>query len=118
MFGQYFIRHKLAIIQFTCRHNALPLSKQIRHAKHLATERAEEQAKRLGISRRNFLMSSCGAATTLLAMNDAGEEPLKGALLYAPHGKGDYVYCSLALYRQLRIGHVGAARILVNLLAR
>ena len=48
----------------------------------------------------------------------ASEKPLEGALLYAKHGKGDYVYCSLALYRQLRHGHAGAARILVNLLAR
>ena len=54
----------------------------------------------------------------LLQMNDTGDKPLKGALLYARHGKGDYIYCSLALYRQLRGGHVGTARILVNLLTR
>ena len=43
---------------------------------------------------------------------------MTGALLYAKHGEGDYVYCSLALYRQLRKGHVGSARILVNLLTK
>jgi hypothetical protein len=51
-------------------------------------------------------------------MHDAGERPLQGSLLYARYEQGDYVYCSLALYRQLRRGHAGAARILVNLLAR
>ena len=54
----------------------------------------------------------------LMQMNDTGEDPLKGALLYAKHGEGDYIYCSLALYRQLRKGHVGSARILVNLLTK
>ena len=37
---------------------------------------------------------------------------------FAPAGRWDLVYCSLVLYRQLRQGHQGAARILVNLLAR
>jgi len=54
----------------------------------------------------------------LMQMNDTGEKPLEGAMLYAKHGKGDYIYCSLALYRQLRRGHTGAARLLVNLLSR
>ncbi len=59
------------------------------------------------------------AWTPLLAMQDKGEkEPSKGALLYTSYGKGDFVYCSLALYRQLRIGNAGAARLLVNLLSR
>ena len=59
------------------------------------------------------------AWTALIAMKDSGDEkPLQGALLYTQYGKGDYVYCSLALYRQLRVGNAGAARILVNLLAR
>jgi LmbE family N-acetylglucosaminyl deacetylase len=52
----------------------------------------------------------------LLSLRDTGEEPLRGALLVARHGQGSYVYCSLALYRQLRLGHVGVARLLVNLL--
>ena len=56
--------------------------------------------------------------TPILRMNDTGERPLDGALLYAEYGEGDYVYCSLALYRQLRRGHAGAARILVNLLSK
>jgi len=59
------------------------------------------------------------AWTSLMEMKDAGDKkPHQGALLYTKYGKGDYVYCSLAIYRQLRIGKAGAARILINLLAR
>ncbi len=39
-------------------------------ANQLAAERAGELAKRCGLSRRNFLTSSCGAASTLLAFNE------------------------------------------------
>jgi hypothetical protein len=49
-------------------------------------------------------------------MADSGEKPQDGALLVARHGDGELVYCSLALYRQWRIGHAGALRLLVNLL--
>lgn len=59
------------------------------------------------------------AWTPLLEMKDSGEKKAsRGALLYTEYGKGDYVYCSLAIYRQLRVGNAGAARLLVNLLAR
>jgi hypothetical protein len=54
--------------------------------------------------------------TPLLRMADAGEKPQDGALLLAKHGSGEFVYCSLALYRQWRSGHAGALRILINLL--
>ncbi len=56
------------------------------------------------------------AWTTFLQMHDEDEEPLDGGLLYTDYGKGSYVFCSLALYRQLRRGHLGAARILLNLI--
>jgi LmbE family N-acetylglucosaminyl deacetylase len=57
--------------------------------------------------------------TPLLAMKDSGEEKvLESALLHTRYGQGDFVYCSLALYRQLRVGNAGAARLLVNLLAK
>ncbi len=52
----------------------------------------------------------------LIAAADRGERRLDTGLLYARHGAGDFVYCSLALYRQLRAGHPGAARIAINLL--
>jgi len=54
--------------------------------------------------------------TPLLRMADEGEDPLDGALLVARDGRGEFVYCALALYRQWRIGHQGALRLLVNLL--
>lgn len=47
----------------------IPLEPVHRHANHLAHETATENAKRRGLSRRQFLISSCGAASTLLAMN-------------------------------------------------
>jgi LmbE family N-acetylglucosaminyl deacetylase len=59
------------------------------------------------------------AWTPMLSMRDRGDEqPHQGALLYTQYGRGDYVYCSLVLYRQLRVGNEGAARLLVNLLAK
>ncbi len=66
----------------------------------------------------NFPMQWAKQWVPILRMHDTGEKPLDGSLLYARYGSGDYVYCSLALYRQLRRGHAGAARILVNLLSR
>lgn len=53
----------------------------------------------------------------LLAMNDTGEQPNRGAILLAPYGKGMYVYTTLAFFRQLPAGVSGGARLFVNLLA-
>ena len=47
------------------------LSSANRAANRLAHEEATRSAKRLGLSRRQFLISSCGAASTLLAFNKA-----------------------------------------------
>ncbi|HUQ28374.1 MAG TPA: amidohydrolase family protein, partial [Usitatibacter sp.] len=41
------------------------------HANHLAHAAAEANAKRLGLDRRSFLVSACGVASTLMAMNAA-----------------------------------------------
>jgi len=49
----------------------VPLSRANRHANALAQEAAGANARRLGMGRRNFLLSSCGAASTLLAFNAA-----------------------------------------------
>jgi predicted TIM-barrel fold metal-dependent hydrolase len=49
----------------------VPLSRANRHANHLAHEAATSNAKRLGLTRRSFLTSACGAASTLLAFNAA-----------------------------------------------
>src|SRR3979490_3088150 len=49
----------------------VPLSATSRAANRLAHESASLHSSKLGISRRNFLVSACGAASTLLAFNAA-----------------------------------------------
>lgn len=49
----------------------VPLSDVNRAANRLAHETATRNAKRLGLSRRRFLLSACGAASTLLSFNVA-----------------------------------------------
>jgi LmbE family N-acetylglucosaminyl deacetylase len=46
--------------------------------------------------------------TAILASGDPGEKPLRGGLLVARHGKGYFVYTSLAWFRQLPEGVPGA----------
>jgi LmbE family N-acetylglucosaminyl deacetylase len=53
----------------------------------------------------------------LLAFNDPGEAPLEGGLLIAQHGKGYFVYTSLAWFRQLPAGVPGAYRLFANLIS-
>ena len=55
--------------------------------------------------------------TPILGMNDPGEEPLKGGLLIARHGKGYFVYTGLAFFRQLPAGVPGAYRLFANLVS-
>ena len=57
------------------------------------------------------------AYTPLLETHDPGQDPQRGGLLLAPVGKGAYVYCALALYRQLPEAVPGAYRLLANLLS-
>jgi uncharacterized protein len=49
-----------------------PPDPRIRAVQRLAHERAAESARRLGMSRRDFLRTSSGAATVLLALNELG----------------------------------------------
>lgn len=53
----------------------------------------------------------------LLSTQDPGQEPQKGGLLYAPYGRGVYVYNAYAFYRQLPEGVPGAYRIFANLVS-
>jgi len=55
--------------------------------------------------------------TPLLACHDPGEEPLKGSLLVAQCGKGNFVYTALSWFRQLPDGVPGAYRLLANLVS-
>lgn len=54
---------------------------------------------------------------TLFSTNDAGEKPLKGGLLVAKYGKGNYIYTSMVWYRQLRAGVPGAYRVFANMIS-
>ena len=49
----------------------IPLGAANRHANRLAQQYADEFARRRHVSRRAFMVSSCGAASTLLAFNAA-----------------------------------------------
>jgi uncharacterized protein len=84
----------------------VPLEAHHRHANRLALEAATANARRLSISRRDFLVSASGAATTLLAMNAAyaavgntggyfavsTEAALDGEAARAALGGGEFIF--------------------------
>jgi LmbE family N-acetylglucosaminyl deacetylase len=55
--------------------------------------------------------------SALFSTNDPGEKPLKGGLLVAKYGKGNYIYTSMVWYRQLREGVPGAYRMFANMIS-
>ena len=55
--------------------------------------------------------------TPLLESSDPGEDPLRGCLLIAPYGEGNYIYTSFAFRRQLIAGNAGAYRVFANLVS-
>ena len=55
--------------------------------------------------------------TAVLSTHDTGEPPLKGGLLVAPYGRGNYIYTSYVWYRQLRAGLPGGYRMFANLIS-
>lgn len=55
--------------------------------------------------------------SAILAMNDKGEAESNGSLITAKYGKGNFVYVSLVMFRQLPAGNVGAYRLMANLIA-
>jgi hypothetical protein len=64
-----------------------------------------------------FAASWAQQYTPLLEVHDPGQPPQQGGLLVAHTGKGLYIYCALALYRQLPEGVPGAYRLLANLIS-
>lgn len=52
----------------------------------------------------------------LVEMHDPSQPAERGSLLYLETGQGEYVYCALSLYRQLKKLHPGVVRLLANLL--
>ena len=64
-----------------------------------------------------FASSWADGYTPLLRIADPGEPAEDGALLFAATGRGEFVYCALALYRQIKNLHPGACRLFANLVA-
>ena len=84
----------------------IPLAPAHRYANRLALEAATRNARRVGMPRREFLVSACGAATTLLGMNAAyaaagahggyfelpGEAAVDGAVAEALLRKNEFIF--------------------------
>ncbi len=64
-----------------------------------------------------FASDWAGEYASLLETHDLEQDPQKGGLLLARVGKGAYIYCALALYRQLPEGVPGAYRLMANLVS-
>jgi hypothetical protein len=64
-----------------------------------------------------FLESWDPRYEALLETHDPGQDPQEGGMLYARYGKGIYIYCAYAFYRQLPEGVPGAYRLMANLLS-
>lgn len=54
----------------------------------------------------------------LLAMKDENDPVPPTSLLYAGYQRGTYTYCTLALYRQLKIFHKGALKLFMNMISQ
>ncbi|HVE58722.1 MAG TPA: NEW3 domain-containing protein, partial [Pyrinomonadaceae bacterium] len=65
----------------------------------------------------NALTTTDANYKPLLEAHDTGEAENKGGLVVAEIGKGKYIYCSYAFFRQLPAGVPGAYRIFANLLS-
>jgi len=65
-----------------------------------------------------FWMTWAAEYTPLVETHDTGQAPQEGGWLEARYGKGLYVYCAYAWYRQLPAGVPGAYRLFANLLSR
>jgi LmbE family N-acetylglucosaminyl deacetylase len=65
----------------------------------------------------SFLTSWDDHFVALTETGDDGQDPQRGGLVVARFGKGRYIYCAYALYRQLPELVPGAYRILANLVS-
>lgn len=64
-----------------------------------------------------FLESWDSAYKPLLATNDTRQKPQRGGWLAAKYGKGLYIYCAYAWYRQLPYAVPGGVRLFANLVS-
>jgi hypothetical protein len=53
----------------------------------------------------------------ILEMNDKGESPKRGSLLYAKYGNGVFIYTGLSFFRELPAGVPGAYKLFGNLIS-
>jgi len=53
----------------------------------------------------------------ILEMNDQGEDPKFGSLLYAKYGDGVFIYTGLSFFRELPAGVPGAYNLFINLIS-
>lgn len=67
----------------------LPPSPVVEAAIRRARDDADRNARRVGWSRRRFLLSACGAATTLLALNACSSEASRATKRRDPGGRFD-----------------------------
>jgi LmbE family N-acetylglucosaminyl deacetylase len=51
----------------------------------------------------------------VFTMNDKNEKPTDGSLVIAPYGKGNFIYCSIVLFRELPAGIGGAYKLIANM---
>lgn len=65
----------------------------------------------------SFMTTWDSSYQALTETHDPGQDPQRGGLLYAKYGKGLYIYCAYALYRQFPAAVPGAYRILANLVS-
>ena len=65
----------------------------------------------------NFMKSWDPHYRAPIETHDPEQDPQRGGLVYAPYGRGVYVYEAFALYRQLPDGVPGAYRLFANLLS-
>jgi hypothetical protein len=54
---------------------------------------------------------------SVLSSHDPGEEALNGGMLYAPYGKGAYIFSAYDWFRELPAGVPGAYRLFANMLS-
>lgn len=64
-----------------------------------------------------FTSDAAPQYTPIFAMNDPGEPEKTGAEIVAKHGKGTFIYTTLAWWRQLPAGVPGAIKAFVNLVS-
>ncbi|KAA6434159.1 PIG-L family deacetylase [Dyadobacter flavalbus] len=53
----------------------------------------------------------------LFSSNDQDETPKEGSVLYAPYGKGHFIYTGLSFFRELPAGVTGAYRLFANMIS-